>query len=88
MASGATRSSISSHRLPSPAPSDDGAGDASSKPADVEQPDSISQAPDPYCLRNSLKTDDELQVLRKRGKTGKEVEAYHKKQNEVRRHWG
>jgi len=40
--------------------------------------------PDPYSFRDGLKTDDELAEIRRRNKTGKKVEKYHRKQNDVR----
>lgn len=83
----ATGSNISDHRLPSPAPSDE--GDPQKK--DVERPVPTGLAPDPYSLRSAMKTGDELQALRNRSSRGKALEEYHKKQNEVGRrsseHW-
>jgi len=39
--------------------------------------------PDPYRIRVGLKTDDELSQLRRRRKTGKRLEIFHRKQNDV-----
>jgi hypothetical protein len=39
--------------------------------------------PDPYCFRDSLKTDSQLAEIRRRHKTGKRVERYHRRQNDV-----
>jgi hypothetical protein len=40
---------------------------------------------DPYDLRGALKSDADLEVIRKSGPHGKAIEAYHKRQNEVER---
>ncbi|KIJ66447.1 hypothetical protein HYDPIDRAFT_129314 [Hydnomerulius pinastri MD-312] len=39
--------------------------------------------PDPYMFRGGLKTDEELSQLRRRHKTGKRLEKYHRKQNDL-----
>lgn len=39
--------------------------------------------PDPYRIRAGLKTDDELSQLRRRRRTGKRLERFHRKQNDV-----
>ncbi|KAJ8586486.1 CDF manganese transporter [Rhizopogon salebrosus TDB-379] len=39
--------------------------------------------PDPYMIRGGLKTDDELSQLRHRRKTGKRLERFHRKQNDL-----
>lgn len=39
--------------------------------------------PDPYMIRAGLKTDDELSQLRRRRKTGKRLERFHRKQNDL-----
>jgi len=41
-------------------------------------------APDPYMIRVGLKTDEELSQLRRRHKTGKRLERFHRRQNDVR----
>ncbi|KAG6334132.1 hypothetical protein ID866_4955 [Astraeus odoratus] len=40
--------------------------------------------PDPYKFRQGIMPDDELNQLRRRHKTGKNLEQYHRKQNQVR----
>lgn len=47
------------------------------------RPDSHS---DPYMFRGGLKTDEELSQLRRRRKSGKSLELYHRRQNDVRSH--
>lgn len=42
-----------------------------------------SDLPDPYRIRVGLKTDDELSQLRRRRRTGKRLEKFHRKQNDV-----
>ena len=50
---------------------------------DVEQsPPKSPETRDPYSLSNGIKSEDELAVLRK-GKQGKGVERYHRRQNNV-----
>lgn len=44
---------------------------------------SIMAQPDPFMLRDGLKTGPQLAELRKRRKTGKRVEKYHRRQNDV-----
>ncbi|KAF9225308.1 CDF manganese transporter [Gyrodon lividus] len=39
--------------------------------------------PDPYMFRDGFKTDEELSQLRRRHKTGKHLEKYHRKQNNL-----
>lgn len=74
------RSTIAPHRLPSPALSDEA---EQPKPRDVEQPATADLAPDPYQLRGSMMTEEQLHAIRKRGGKGKAVVEYHRKQNEV-----
>ncbi|KAF8326211.1 CDF-like metal transporter [Cantharellus anzutake] len=61
------------HRLPSPAPSDDGGRDPENR-GSKDLPD------DPYMLRSAVKSNSEIQELR-RSKNGKVVGEYHEKQN-------
>lgn len=42
-----------------------------------------SNLPDPYRIRLGLKTDDELSQLRRRRRTGKRLEKFHRKQNDL-----
>ncbi|KAG1896103.1 CDF manganese transporter [Suillus fuscotomentosus] len=42
-----------------------------------------SDLPDPYRIRVGLKTDDELSQLRRRRRTGKRLEKFHRKQNDL-----
>lgn len=44
---------------------------------------SIMAQPDPFMLRDGLKTGPQLAEIRKRRKTGKRVEKYHRRQNDV-----
>jgi hypothetical protein len=39
---------------------------------------------DPFSFRDGLKTEHELSELRKRRQTGKKLEHFHRKQNDVR----
>ncbi|KAH7886246.1 hypothetical protein F5I97DRAFT_2074052 [Phlebopus sp. FC_14] len=43
----------------------------------------VEMHPDPYMFRGGFKTDDELTQLRRRHKTGKRLENYHRKQNDL-----
>jgi len=43
----------------------------------------VPNSPDPYAFRSAIKSDDELAELRKRRKTGKRLEKYHRKQNSL-----
>jgi hypothetical protein len=47
---------------------------------------SVLAQPDPFLFRDALKTSPQLADLRRRRKTGKRLEKYHRRQNEVRRH--
>lgn len=80
-----SRRSITVHRLPSPAPSNEDVEPRSSPPKDVENSVQDGPVADPYTLRNAVKSEEELSVLRKRAHNGREVEAYHRRQNEVGR---
>ncbi|EMD42243.1 hypothetical protein CERSUDRAFT_102600 [Gelatoporia subvermispora B] len=55
------------------------------QPKDVERStDSVlTTHPDPYYFRNAYKTDADLATLRKRPKSGKRLEEYHRKQNDL-----
>jgi hypothetical protein len=45
----------------------------------------VSSVPsDPFSLREGVKSEGELSELRKRRKTGKKLENFHRKQNDVR----
>ncbi|KAG8945936.1 hypothetical protein FRC04_012188 [Tulasnella sp. 424] len=72
---------------PSPSISKDGAGPSGSvHPApltDEESPSVVHGREDPYRLRNALKTDAELAELRNRKRIGKQIENYHRDQNEL-----
>ncbi|KIJ07922.1 hypothetical protein PAXINDRAFT_173201 [Paxillus involutus ATCC 200175] len=50
---------------------------------EMEPQASVAKHPDPYMFRDGLKTDDELSQLRRRHKTGKHLEKYHRKQNDL-----
>ncbi|KAG8945935.1 hypothetical protein FRC04_012187 [Tulasnella sp. 424] len=50
---------------------------------DEESPSVVHGREDPYRLRNALKTDAELAELRNRKKIGKQIENYHRDQNEL-----
>src|SRR5258708_6528200 len=63
--------------LPSPAPSDVG------KPDAIENRPPSDLPADPYMLRSAVKSNSELEELRKRGKNWKGVGEYHEKQNLV-----
>ena len=52
---------------------------------DVETSPRSVETHDPYALLNGIKTEDELAVLR-RGKQGKGIERYHRRQNDVGTH--
>jgi hypothetical protein len=39
---------------------------------------------DPFSLRDGVKSEGELSELRKRSKSGKKLESFHRKQNDVR----
>lgn len=45
---------------------------------------STSETADPFSIRNGLKTEEELVDLRQVKKSGKRLEKYHRKQNDVR----
>ena len=47
---------------------------------------SVLAQPDPFLFRDALKTSPQLADLRQRRKTGKRLEKYHRRQNNVRRH--
>ena len=51
-------------------------------PQDIEQSPKSSELSDPYALRSSIKTEDELAIIRK-SKRGKGLEHYHRRQNNV-----
>jgi hypothetical protein len=53
---------------------------------DLERASSSSALaqPDPFLFRDALKTTPQLADLRRRRKTGKRLEKYHRRQNEVR----
>lgn len=53
---------------------------------DVER-GSSSSLPDPFLFRDAFKTTPQLAELRQRRKTGKRLEKYHRRQNNVRPHW-
>jgi len=57
--------------------------DPTTPPKDVEQStDSVlTTHPDPFSFRDAYKSDTELASLRKRPKTGKRLEEYHRRQN-------
>ncbi|KAG9014745.1 hypothetical protein FRB94_010592 [Tulasnella sp. JGI-2019a] len=50
---------------------------------DEEQVNSAHEREDPFRLSNALKTDAELAEIRNRSKKGKQVERYHREQNEL-----
>ncbi|KAG8894630.1 hypothetical protein FRC01_012866, partial [Tulasnella sp. 417] len=50
---------------------------------DEESPSVVHGRQDPYRLRDALKTDAELAELRNRRRTGKQIEQYHRGQNEL-----
>ncbi|KAF8846010.1 CDF manganese transporter [Paxillus ammoniavirescens] len=50
---------------------------------EMESYASATKYPDPYMFRDGFKTDDELSQLRRRHKTGKRLEKYHRKQNDL-----
>ncbi|KAG8891386.1 hypothetical protein FRC01_014734, partial [Tulasnella sp. 417] len=50
---------------------------------DEESPSVVHGRQDPYRLRDALKTDAELAELRNRRRAGKQVEQYHRGQNEL-----
>ncbi|KAG9014747.1 hypothetical protein FRB94_010594 [Tulasnella sp. JGI-2019a] len=50
---------------------------------DEEQVNSAHGREDPFRLSDALKTDAELAEIRNRGKKGKQVERYHREQNEL-----
>lgn len=79
-----SRHSISVHRLPSPAPSDEDVGPKPRSLRDVEGSIPKSLPDDPFLLRDALKTETELNELKHRKPNGKAVAAYQRKQNEVR----
>jgi len=56
-----------------------------SSPVDIENVESstLSEHPDPYLIKAGLKTDDELQELKKRSKAGRKVAKYQRGQNEL-----
>jgi hypothetical protein len=72
-------STMSVHRLPSPALSDE-----ADVAKDAERPPASPLSPDPYRLRGAVKTDEQLEAIRRRGPKGKVVQAYHQRQNAVR----
>jgi len=56
----------------------------SRKSQDIEMTPKLQDGPpDPYMIRAGLKTDDELSQIRRRRKTGKRLERFHKKQNDL-----
>ncbi|KAF8307180.1 hypothetical protein DL93DRAFT_2088238 [Clavulina sp. PMI_390] len=74
-------STIAVHRLPSPVPSDE--GDVQN-PRDLEQPVASPMSPDPYNLKSSMMSEEQLSELRKRsGKKKNEIVAFHRRQNEL-----
>ncbi|KAF9245649.1 CDF manganese transporter [Melanogaster broomeanus] len=50
---------------------------------DIEMKPHASAANDPFMFRHALKTDEELSQLRRRHKTGKHLEKYHRNQNNL-----
>jgi len=71
------------HRPPSPAPSEHSDDGAIVPTTDIESGTTKPLPADPYLFRSAVKSDNELQALRKRGNKGKLVEEYHNKQNEL-----
>ncbi|KAG9123223.1 hypothetical protein FRC07_000078 [Ceratobasidium sp. 392] len=53
---------------------------------DIEVRSANSTLSDPFSFLSAVKSDDELNELRKRNKAGKKVEKYQRGQNDVRRH--
>ncbi|KAH9948224.1 CDF manganese transporter [Amylocystis lapponica] len=54
------------------------------KDSDVEHVAELGQEhPDPYLLRRGIKTDDELAAIRSLRKSGKKLERFHKRQNDL-----
>lgn len=52
---------------------------------DVEVRSARSDLTDPFSFRSAVKSDEELNELRKRYKSGKQLEKYQRGQNDVRR---
>jgi hypothetical protein len=72
-------STVSVHSLPSPALSDE-----TDNARDVERPPPSPLSPDPYQFRGAMKTEEQLEAIRRRGAKGKVLQAYYQRQNEVR----
>ncbi|KAH7904085.1 hypothetical protein BJ138DRAFT_1073714, partial [Hygrophoropsis aurantiaca] len=72
------------HRSPETSPKLGGSDLSPDRPADVEMTPRLTETqPDPYSFRGGYKTDDELSQLRHRRKTGKRLEKFHRKQNDL-----
>lgn len=67
------------HRLPNSASS------LKNFARDVEVRSARSDMTDPFSFRSAVKSDDELNELRRRHKSGKQLERYQRGQNDVRR---
>ncbi|KAH7930436.1 CDF manganese transporter [Leucogyrophana mollusca] len=69
---------------PSLSPKLNTSGLSPERPADIEMtPQPMDSQPDPFMFRGGYKTDDELSQLRRRRKTGKRLEKFHRKQNDL-----